>query len=50
VGKPLFHAGLHLDDRAGVWGAGVALSKTQHPLIIAYQLGAKGALPDTVGS
>jgi alcohol dehydrogenase (cytochrome c) len=29
-------------------GAGAALSKDQRPLIIAYQLGAKGALPDTV--
>jgi outer membrane protein assembly factor BamB len=31
-------------------GAGVTLSKSQHPLIIAYKLGAKGKLPDTVGS
>ena len=32
-------------------GAGVpSLSKSQHELIIAYKLGAKGKLPDTVGS
>ncbi len=29
-------------------GAGAALSKNQQPLIIAYKLGAKGTLPDTV--
>ena len=29
-------------------GAGAALAKNQQPLIIAYQLGAKGKLPDTV--
>jgi alcohol dehydrogenase (cytochrome c) len=31
-------------------GAGVPLSSTQEPLIIAYKLGATGTLPDTVGS
>jgi ABC-2 type transport system ATP-binding protein len=30
-------------------GPGVALSKTEHPLIIACRLRAKGKLPDTVG-
>ncbi len=31
-------------------GAGAPLSKSQHPLIIAYKLGANGQLPDTVNS
>jgi hypothetical protein len=31
-------------------GAGAPLSAGQHPLIIAYRLGATGRLPDTVGS
>jgi outer membrane protein assembly factor BamB len=30
-------------------GSGTAVSKSQQPLIIAYKLGARGKLPDTVG-
>jgi outer membrane protein assembly factor BamB len=33
-----------------ITGAGVSLSGSQHPLIIAYKLGARGKLPGTVGS
>jgi alcohol dehydrogenase (cytochrome c) len=39
-----------IDDGYVIVGAAVQLSSSQHPLIIAYKLGASGTLPDTVGS
>jgi alcohol dehydrogenase (cytochrome c) len=44
------NAPVTIDDGYVIVGAGVPLSGTQQPLIIAYKLGAKGTLPDTVGS
>jgi alcohol dehydrogenase (cytochrome c) len=39
-----------IDGDYVIVGAGAPLSKSQHPLIIAYKLGANGTLPDTVAS
>ena len=44
------NAPVTVDGDYVIAGAGVASSSTQRPLIIAYKLGAKGKLPDTVGS
>jgi outer membrane protein assembly factor BamB len=44
------NAPVTIDGDYVIVGAGVALSKTQQPMIIAYKLGANGKLPDTVGS
>jgi hypothetical protein len=48
---PLFagtNAPVTVDGDYVIAGAGVPLSKTQQPLIIAYKLGATGKLPETV--
>jgi outer membrane protein assembly factor BamB len=42
------NAAVTIDGDYVIVGAGAPLSKSQHPLIIAYELGAHGALPDTV--
>jgi outer membrane protein assembly factor BamB len=42
------NAPVAVDDHYVIAGAGVPLTKTQQPLIIAYKLGATGRLPDTV--
>jgi alcohol dehydrogenase (cytochrome c) len=42
------NAAVTIDDGYLIVGAGASLSKSQHPLIIAYKLGANGKLPDTV--
>jgi hypothetical protein len=39
-----------IDGDYVIAGAGVPLSKTQRPMIIAYKLGATGKLPETAGS
>ncbi|MFI5062643.1 MAG: PQQ-binding-like beta-propeller repeat protein [Streptosporangiales bacterium] len=44
------NAPVTVDGDYVIAGAGVPSSSTQRPLIIAYKLGAKGKLPDTVGS
>ena len=44
------NAPVTVDGDYVIAGAGVASSSTPRPLIIAYKLGAKGKLPDTVGS
>jgi outer membrane protein assembly factor BamB len=44
------NAPVAVDGDYVIAGAGVPLSGTQRPLIIAYKLGATGKLPDTVGS
>jgi outer membrane protein assembly factor BamB len=44
------NAPVTIDGDYVIAGAGVALSPGQRPLIIAYKLGAKGKLPETVGS
>ncbi len=44
------NAPVTIDGDYVIVGAGVPLSKTQQPLIIAYKLGANGKLPDTVSS
>src|SRR5215470_4498500 len=44
------NAPVAIDGDYVIAGAGVPLSAKQHPLIIAYKLGATGKLPDTVGS
>jgi alcohol dehydrogenase (cytochrome c) len=44
------NATVTIDGDYVIVGAGAPLSKSQHPLIIAYKLGAHGTLPDTVGS
>jgi alcohol dehydrogenase (cytochrome c) len=44
------NAPVAIDGDYVIAGAGVPLSAKQHPLIIAYKLGATGELPDTVGS
>jgi outer membrane protein assembly factor BamB len=43
------NAPVAIDGRYVIAGAGAPLSAGQHPLIIAYRLGATGRLPDTVG-
>jgi outer membrane protein assembly factor BamB len=42
------NAPVTVDGDYVIAGAGIALSKSQRPLIIAYKLGATGTLPDTV--
>jgi hypothetical protein len=42
------NAPVTVDGDYVIAGAGVPLSKTQQPLIIAYKLGATGELPETV--
>jgi outer membrane protein assembly factor BamB len=42
------NAPVAVDDHYVIAGAGVPLTKTQQPLIIAYKLGATGKLPETV--
>jgi outer membrane protein assembly factor BamB len=42
------NAQVTIDGDYVIVGAGAPLSKGQHPLIIAYKLGANGKLPDTV--
>jgi glucose dehydrogenase len=44
------NAPVAIDGGYVIAGAGAPLSAGQHPLIIAYRLGATGRLPDTVGS
>jgi alcohol dehydrogenase (cytochrome c) len=44
------NAPVTIDGNYVITGAGIANSSSQQPLIIAYRLGAKGRLPDTVGS
>ena len=44
------NAPVAVDGDYVITGAGVAISKTQRDMIIAYKLGATGKLPDTVGS
>ena len=44
------NAPVAIDGDYVIAGAGVPLSKTQRPMIIAYKLGATGKLPETVGS
>ncbi|HXZ75978.1 MAG TPA: hypothetical protein VEH31_34610, partial [Streptosporangiaceae bacterium] len=44
------NAPVAIDGGYVIAGAGVPLSAKQHPLMIAYKLGATGKLPDTVGS
>jgi outer membrane protein assembly factor BamB len=44
------NAPVTIDGDYVIVGAGLAVSSAQRPLIIAYKLGAKGKLPDTVGS
>jgi outer membrane protein assembly factor BamB len=44
------NAPVTIDGDDVIVGAGLPLSKTQQPLIIAYKLGARGKLPGTVGS
>jgi outer membrane protein assembly factor BamB len=44
------NAPVAIDGDYVIAGAGVPLSKTQRPMIIAYKLGATGTLPETVGS
>ena len=44
------NAPVTIDGDYVIAGAGLAITSAQQPLIIAYQLGAKGKLPDTVGS
>jgi alcohol dehydrogenase (cytochrome c) len=44
------NAPVAVDGDYVIAGAGVALSGTEQPMIIAYRLGAHGKLPDTVGS
>jgi outer membrane protein assembly factor BamB len=44
------NAPVAVDGDYVIAGAGVALSSTQRDMIIAYQLGATGQLPDTVGA
>jgi hypothetical protein len=39
-----------IDGDYVIAGAGVPLSKTQQPMIIAYKLGGTRKLPETVGS
>ena len=49
--KPLpagSNAPVAIDGDYVIAGAGTALSSAQHPMIIAYKLGASGKLPDTV--
>jgi alcohol dehydrogenase (cytochrome c) len=43
------NAPVAIDGDYVIAGAGTPLSATQRPMIIAYQLGAAGKLPDTVG-
>jgi hypothetical protein len=43
------NAPVTIDGDYVIVGAGTAVSKSQQPLIIAYKLGARGKLPDTVG-
>ena len=43
------NASVTIADDYVIAGAGVALSTSQQPLIVAYKLGASGKLPDTVG-
>jgi alcohol dehydrogenase (cytochrome c) len=44
------NAPVTIDGEYVIAGAGLAITSAQQPLIIAYKLGAKGKLPDTVGS
>jgi glucose dehydrogenase len=44
------NAPVAIDGDYVIAGAGVPLSKTQQPMIIAYKLGGTGKLPETVGS
>ena len=44
------NAPVTIDGDYVIAGAGLAITSAQQPLIIAYKLGAKGKLPDTVGS
>ena len=44
------NAPVAVDGDYVIAGAGVAISGTQRPLIIAYKLGAAGRLPGTVGA
>ena len=44
------NAPVAIDGDCVIAGAGVPLSKTQQPMIIAYKLGGTGKLPETVGS
>jgi hypothetical protein len=44
------NAPVAVDGDYVIAGAGVALSRAQRDMIIAYRLGATGKLPDTVGS
>ena len=44
------NAPVAIDGDYVIAGAGVPLSPSQKPLIIAYKLGAHGRLPDTVGA
>jgi len=44
------NAPVAVDGDYVIAGAGVAISSTQHAMIIGYKLGATGKLPDTVGS
>ena len=43
------NAPVTIDGDYIIAGAGLAITSAQQPLIIAYRLGAKGKLPDTVG-
>lgn len=43
------NAPVTIDGDYVIAGAGVSISKSQQPLIIAYKLGATGKLPHTVG-
>jgi outer membrane protein assembly factor BamB len=44
------NAPVAVDGDYVIAGAGTPLTATQHPMIIAYKLGAAGKLPETVGS
>jgi outer membrane protein assembly factor BamB len=44
------NAPVAVDGDYVIAGAGTPLTASQHPMIIAYKLGATGQLPDTVGS
>jgi hypothetical protein len=53
LGTPLSartNAPVIIDGDYVIAGTGLAITSAQQPLIIACQLGAKGKLPDTVGS